>query len=342
MNLNELKRYAEANLNVIISGRHGVGKSVMMLKVLHDLKLQVKYYSAATLDPWADLVGIPVPVDTVVDEQKVKELQFIRPRDIEEAEVVVFDELNRAHPKVLNAVLEMIQFKSINGEKLPKLKMVWAAINPSGGAYQVNDLDPALLDRFEIHLEASADPSKDYLGQACGNKIVAGQVVDWWYGLQQPQREVITPRRLEYMCKAAVNKISIRSFVPLGVKVPITSLEKMLQSCDTAITYDNMRDTKFRASVIARLKQRDIDAETSCIRMLNDLRFPQVINSVDILEALPAESRARVFSSKVTGERMRSYIGNYYTVDQRKAETEPAVLRLLKLWDEYENTRRTA
>ena len=40
------------------------------------------------------------------------------------------DEFSRAHKKVRNAVMELIQFKSINGRKFKNLKIVWAAINP--------------------------------------------------------------------------------------------------------------------------------------------------------------------------------------------------------------------
>ena len=75
----------------------------------------------------------------------------------------MFDELNRAHLRVLNAVLEIIQFKSINGELLPNLKMVWAAINPPESDYQVEDLDPALVGRFHMYVKIKAFLDMDFL-----------------------------------------------------------------------------------------------------------------------------------------------------------------------------------
>jgi len=53
--------------------------------------------------------------------------------------MLFFDELNRAHPKVLNAVFELVQFRSINGDKLPRLQCVIAAINPPGAGYHVQE-----------------------------------------------------------------------------------------------------------------------------------------------------------------------------------------------------------
>jgi hypothetical protein len=90
-------------------------------------------------------------------------LQMVRPRDVDDAELIFFDEFNRADPKVHNAVLEIVQFQTINGEKLPHARMVWAAMNPPGKEYDVEDLDPALVDRFDVYEEVKATPSVTYL-----------------------------------------------------------------------------------------------------------------------------------------------------------------------------------
>ena len=120
-------------LNVLLRGDHGVGKTQMVLEEAQRQGLILKYYGSATSDPWGDLVGVPVPVDIEdpSDGRKRDQLQFIRPADIEEADIIFFDELNRSHPKVQNAVLELIQFESINGSPLPTLKMVWVSITPT-------------------------------------------------------------------------------------------------------------------------------------------------------------------------------------------------------------------
>lgn len=223
MKVSDLVKYMESELNVLLSGSHGVGKTMMIMQAAKEAAVELKYYSAATLDPWADLVGIPVPVG----DDDNKHLKFIRPKDVENAEIVFFDELNRSHPKVQNAVLEMIQFHSINGVKLPKLKMVWAAINPAGSKYKVDELDPALLDRFHIHQDVKPNPSKEYFTKdEAFSEEEAEALVGWWHNLPKDQKILVSPRRLEYFGILIKEGIHPRNGLPLnlGVNVPVADL----------------------------------------------------------------------------------------------------------------------
>jgi len=193
-----LLRYAEWERNVLLVGGAGVGKTTMVKMVAEELGLKLKYYSAATLDPWADLVGIPVPTENR------DELKFVRPEDITYAEIIFFDELNRAHAKVQDAVLEIIQYHSINGEPLPNLKMCWAAINPPNDGYNVTDMDTALRDRFHVQLQVPACISTKYLIDQGYDKDIIDKAYSWWKNnLNDDMREVITPRRLEYIIDIA-------------------------------------------------------------------------------------------------------------------------------------------
>ena len=69
------------------------------------------------------------------------------------------DELNRAPIDVRQSALELVLEKKIHEHKLPVVQgreaMIVAAINPADD-YQVDELDPALLDRF-LHIEVEAD-----------------------------------------------------------------------------------------------------------------------------------------------------------------------------------------
>jgi hypothetical protein len=51
------------------------------------------------------------------------------------------------------------------------LRMVWAAINPPDDIYDVNELDPVVVDRFHIHLQVPAEPSVSYYTKKAGNRI---------------------------------------------------------------------------------------------------------------------------------------------------------------------------
>jgi ATPase family associated with various cellular activities (AAA) len=191
-----LKTAASTGLNVLLVGPHGVGKTALLTGVANDLGLRMKYYSSSTLDPFVDLVGLPVPH---VNAQGKHTVMFHRPDDINQAELVFFDELNRAQPKVLNAVFEMIQFRSINGEPLPNLKAVFAACNPASEEYNVADLDPALLDRFHIHMTFAPGPDREWYIARFG-KLSGAALYDWWAAdLKKEQQSLVSPRKLEHI-----------------------------------------------------------------------------------------------------------------------------------------------
>lgn len=189
--------WLQNDFNALLVGLHGVGKTraVVDLAKKHDIKL--KYYSCSTLDPYTDLVGVPVPK---VDDDGTEYLKMVRPRDLDEAEMIFFDEFNRADPKVHNALLEIIQFRTINGEALPNLRCVWAAMNPPGQDYNVEDLDAALVDRFDVFEDVTAKPSADYYVKQGIRKEIAQALVGWWQEQSRTRRDIsesITPRRLE-------------------------------------------------------------------------------------------------------------------------------------------------
>lgn len=193
--------YIKHNKNVMLIADHGVGKSTALQELAEKHGLKVKYYSCATLDPYTDLVGVPVPRGPEGNEY----LEMIRPRDIEDADIVFFDELNRADRRVQDAVLEIVQAHSINGVPLPKLRACWAAINPPNGdeqageqVYEVEELDPALMDRWDAYVHLSPQVSVPYMSQYI-EVSTAEALKAWWDGHKRSKRgadSYISPRRL--------------------------------------------------------------------------------------------------------------------------------------------------
>lgn len=228
--MNQLEKtlieYANENLNVIITGTHGIGKTMMVQSLAEKINLKFKYYSASTLDPYSELIGIPVP------NKKTKTIEFYRPQDLENAEFIFFDELNRVtNPKVLNTVLEIIQFKSINGVPLKNLKMVWAAINPPNGNYQVEEMDPALMDRFHAYIEMKAEINEEYFNSILPSKLVK-VLSDWWFELDENQKNNLTPRRMEYIGKMINKNLQWKNAIPKNGTFPIQELDKRLKMLD--------------------------------------------------------------------------------------------------------------
>jgi len=166
----KLKFWIDKNLNVLFVGKHGVGKTTTVLNAFNEAKLKWLYFSGSTLDPWVDFIGVPKEQK---DENGNVYLDLVRPKHFQndEVEAIFIDELNRSHKKVRNAVLELIQFKSINGKKFPHLRIVWAAINPDNEdeeeegnelKYDVEKLDPAIVDRFHIKVDVPYKPDASY------------------------------------------------------------------------------------------------------------------------------------------------------------------------------------
>lgn len=221
----KLKFWIDNNLNVLFVGEHGVGKTARVKQAFEEAGLKWLYFSAATLDPWVDFIGIPKEAQ---DEKGNKYIELIRPKPFAEdqVEAIFLDEFNRSPKKVRNAVMELLQFKSINGKRFPSLRIVWAAINPDDvkieGSddfeYDVEKLDPAQKDRFEIHVDVPFKPDKGYFIKKFGEDI-AENAIDWWNDLDQKARRTVSPRRLDYALNVYVKGGDIRDVLPVNVNV---------------------------------------------------------------------------------------------------------------------------
>ncbi|MCL2142480.1 MAG: AAA family ATPase, partial [Methanimicrococcus sp.] len=95
-------------------------------------------------DP-GDLIGLPIISGTKTD---------FRPPwwfpENNEPVVLFLDELNRARPEILQCVMDLTLNKRLNGKSLPQGSRIITAVN-DGEEYQLTDLDPALVSRFNIY-----------------------------------------------------------------------------------------------------------------------------------------------------------------------------------------------
>jgi hypothetical protein len=218
----KMKFWIENNLNVLFIGEHGVGKTARVKKAFEESNLKWLYFSAATLDPWVDFIGIPKEVS---DSMGNKYIELIRPKPFatDEVEAIFLDEFNRSPKKVRNAVMELLQFKSINGKKFNNLKIIWAAINPDNIdkdnsddlTYDVEKLDPAQRDRFEIHVNVPYKPDKAYFLNKFGQ--LANNAIDWWNDLDVESKKFVSPRRLEYVLNVYNKNGDIRDVLPPSI-----------------------------------------------------------------------------------------------------------------------------
>jgi len=194
--------WLQHKLNVLFRGKRGIGKSEKVINKWNEYygKDNWLYFSASTMDPWVDLIGAP---KEAFDAETGKSfLKLIRPAALEFGMVraIMFDEFNRAPAKIRNAVMELIQFKSINGFKFPHLEVVWAAVNPDDDdTYDVERIDPAQLDRFQVIADLPYDVDVDWFRDTYGDEGVSA--CNWWRSQDENIREEISPRRMSYAVK---------------------------------------------------------------------------------------------------------------------------------------------
>ena len=280
--------WIEHNQNVLFIGKHGCGKTSLVKEAFEKYNLNYRYFSASTMDPWVDFVGVPkentsnkipdqielikelakISISTaeawvvnnwnlsleiankVVEYSLFREsglsyLELVRPYSFAsgEVEALFFDEFNRSPKKVRNAVMELIQFKSINGFKFPKLRLIWAAINPEDEeeTYDVEKLDPAQRDRFHVSVDIPYAPNIEWFREKYG-KRTADSAVQWWNELPDEEKNKVSPRRLQYALDIYQNKGDLRDVLPSSSNV--SKLSSVLNSGPTLEKLEELLNSK--------------------------------------------------------------------------------------------------
>ncbi len=161
---------------VLIEGKHGIGKSIGVKDFAKDNGFHFEPLFLSQQEV-GDLIGIPHTV--VIEGMQVTVWSMpIWLQRINQAAakgirtVLLLDELNRAQIDVRQSALQLVLEGQIHEHILPVVDglktMIVGAINPADD-YQVDELDPALLDRF-LHVQAEVD-AKAWLKWARKNNI---------------------------------------------------------------------------------------------------------------------------------------------------------------------------
>ena len=164
-------RALPADVSVLIRGPHGIGKSHLAQSAADDMEMPLIDRRLSQMSE-GDLVGLPELVDGVT--------RFCPPdwyaRACREPVVLLLDEINRATPELQQGAFQIVLARELNGHRLHPDTRVIAAVNASA-EYQVNEMDPALLDRFwVVDLEPTTD---DWLEWAAGPGDVDPVIVDF-------------------------------------------------------------------------------------------------------------------------------------------------------------------
>lgn len=133
--------------NIMLAGRHGIGKSQILTRYFKSKGLPVKTLFLGQMSDPGDLLGLPNK------DEKTGKTVFMPPYwfPVDGQPIVLFlDEINRARPEILQTVMDLVLNRKLAGRELPEGSRIIAAGN-DGEEYQLTDLDPALVSRFNIY-----------------------------------------------------------------------------------------------------------------------------------------------------------------------------------------------
>ncbi len=144
----ELDTCRTAQVPLLLVGPHGIGKSQFVETWAEARGLPCVVLDLSLLEP-QDLQGLPYRDEHVTRYAAPAELPQEGPC------VLVFEELNRCDRAVRQPTLQLLTARKLNSYRLPADTTLVACINPDDDTYEVDALDPALLDRF-VRLEVEA------------------------------------------------------------------------------------------------------------------------------------------------------------------------------------------
>ena len=133
--------------NIMLTGRHGIGKSQILTKYFESVGMTVKTLFLGQMSDPGDLLGLPNKDEATGKTTFMPPYWF--PTDGKPI-VLFLDELNRARPEILQTVMDLVLNRKLAGRPLPDGSRIISACN-DGDEYQLTDLDPALVSRFNIY-----------------------------------------------------------------------------------------------------------------------------------------------------------------------------------------------
>ena len=143
----EVLEATPASQNIMLMGKHGIGKSQILEKYFTAKGARVVTLFLGQMADPGDLIGLPHK------NEETGKTEFLPPYwfPTDGKPVVLFlDELNRARPEVLQTIMDLALNRKLAGKSLPEGSRIISAVN-NGDEYQLTELDPALVSRFNIY-----------------------------------------------------------------------------------------------------------------------------------------------------------------------------------------------
>ena len=145
-----IKAAEKSTINIMILGDTGVGKTAMVEKFAKDNGFYIKTLILSQLEA-SESLGIPVQTEEIIDGRKMQVLSTAIPKWVLELKaqkkaILFLDEFLTAPPAVMNAFLNFLSQKTVEGIDLSHVKVI-AATNISNYTF---DPDYNILSRFAM------------------------------------------------------------------------------------------------------------------------------------------------------------------------------------------------
>jgi len=310
-----------ASQAVLIRGPHGIGKSQIVAQISSTMKsdgtvgLPLIDRRLAQMTE-GDVIGLPELVDGVT---RFCAVDWIL-RACREPVTLFLDEINRATIEVQQCAFQLVLDRELNGNKLHPDTRIFCAVNASP-EYQVNEMDPALLDRFwAVDLEPTTEDWIEW-AQANGIDDISIDFIRHYpahlrhTGQIEPGKIYPTPRSYEKLDKALAEigwqPSNIAGTDPpegfyalstgfLGVEASI-AYRDFVQNYDAQISADDILD-KWK-EVKKKVAKLGNDKHNAIIEKLvdhcktNEWTPPQAKNACDFIKDLSGEMIVSFFNS---------------------------------------------
>lgn len=143
---NLAKFFIRSGKNLLLFGRRGTGKTEILLQAIKDCKYKINYINLSVMER-CDLGGYP-NINSDEDIVTFKSPHFLPKLEAGEKSnvVLLFDEIDKCSPETTAPLLEILQFRKINGVPLNIVSCVLTSNLLNENAYS-NTISLALLDR---------------------------------------------------------------------------------------------------------------------------------------------------------------------------------------------------
>jgi hypothetical protein len=312
-----------ASMSVLIRGSHGIGKSQIVAAIAKAQGKDLIDVRASTMQE-GDVVGYP-------DLEAIKSTgvsTFAPPAwfvsACKEPKILFLDELNRGLVGVLNGMFQIVLDRELgNGPDGKPMRLhpetqVIAAVN-SGNEYTVNEMDPALLDRFWV---ADFKPSvQDWLTWAkeFGVSMVVTDFIQHHPEHLRPTKEVepgkvVPSQRSWERLDRSLRHAGVELDQVAGVSHPILypmatgfvgteaaiAFENYVKTLQNMITAEDVIDrwSKFESKVAALStdKQLALIEKVKTAVAKEDLKQKQIDNLVSFWRTLTGELQMALFN----------------------------------------------